>query len=1097
MDLSRSPTDHAPTGSGRRRAAAWRLLGTLGLLGLGFCTAEPPLPPLATGTYPIDGGQKPHRYRIDLEKGQYLGVSVTAERLDVAARLLRRGRRDDRQVAKSAGPYDVHHQVRELALVAERAGTYVVEVEAVTRGQSGRYALSVSGPRTASPADRLRAEAVRWTQRAVERACKRPEAEQRTPLPEGERTLKLWRSLGATEQEAALAYFLGTLHFEKGEHELAQLRFAQAIALRRRQGDREGLAEALNEDGRAARELHKPEEAVAQFEESARLFGEIPDRRAERAIVLSNLGGAYHELQNLDASIGSFQESLRLARSIQDRGIETTTLTHLGSAYQDDDQREEALEHYQKALEISREIKNPRTEIATLNNQADLYETLGELDKAVELQEQALALSRKHQETSERIRQRIPILLNNLGLIYQRLERDEDAENAYRQAIDRSERDNIKAQALANWALLDLRRHRPTTARERGERALALAGGQATIQAQAHQVIGAAELQLENLPAARSSLSTDLASDRGDLNRQAVILYWLARLEMKEENFDAALASIDAAIDKVESLRRRLTNPDLQAAYFASKQDIYQLKIDILMARDRVHPGRSSAGKALEVSEQARARSLREVLENAGADLQRGTAPDLLLRERRARQELIRRERELQQQLAEAGPLSSLEADRLREAAANLRQVEEAIVRSNSQYRSVVQPISLAAIQRDILDPGTLLLEYSLGEERSYLFAATRDTVESYELPPRREIDAVAKRLHDLLVEPNRFPPNEKGADRRKRIQRAEAEARQVSAALAKTLLLPVAPRLASHRLLVVSDGALQYIPFGLLPDPAAREPRFLIQGHEVVHLPSASVIPGLRAEITAHPRPPGELALFADPVFERDDAPLDTAAGTLKSAPSAPRRGIPAATAPCGSFDKLLFSRREADGIARLVPHDRLLMALGFAASKREALSGKLAGYRRLHFATHGVLDSRQPEQSSLVLSCYDAQGRPQDGFLRLQDIYGLDLNADLVVLSACETALGKQVRGEGLIGLTRGFMYAGAARVVASLWSVDDQATAELMKRFYRKMLTEKLPPAAALRQAQLSLLTDPEQKKWASPYYWAAFSFQGEWR
>ena len=146
------------------------------------------------------------------------------------------------------------------------------------------------------------------------------------------------------------------------------------------------------------------------------------------------------------------------------------------------------------------------------------------------------------------------------------------------------------------------------------------------------------------------------------------------------------------------------------------------------------------------------------------------------------------------------------------------------------------------------------------------------------------------------------------------------------------------------------------------------------------------------------------------------------------------------------------------------------------------------------VHFSTHGFLNNEHPELSGLVLSLYDANGKPQDGFLRLHDIHNLSLNADLVVLSACETALGRQIRGEGLIGLARGFMYAGAARVVASLWKVEDQATASLMKQFYESMLARGHPPAAALRAAQISM---SRTRRWSSPYYWAPFVLQGEWR
>ena len=188
------------------------------------------------------------------------------------------------------------------------------------------------------------------------------------------------------------------------------------------------------------------------------------------------------------------------------------------------------------------------------------------------------------------------------------------------------------------------------------------------------------------------------------------------------------------------------------------------------------------------------------------------------------------------------------------------------------------------------------------------------------------------------------------------------------------------------------------------------------------------------------------------------------------------------------------MLSRREADLIAALASRGRPLKALDFEASRATATSPELGQYRILHFATHSLLNNQQPELSGIVLSLVDKQGRPQDGFLRLYEIYNLKLEADLVVLSACQTALGKEIKGEGLVGLTRGFMYAGTPRVVASLWKVSDEATAELMKRFYQKMLKDGLRPAAALRAAQVSML---KEKPWTPAYYWAGFVLQGEWR
>ena len=193
-------------------------------------------------------------------------------------------------------------------------------------------------------------------------------------------------------------------------------------------------------------------------------------------------------------------------------------------------------------------------------------------------------------------------------------------------------------------------------------------------------------------------------------------------------------------------------------------------------------------------------------------------------------------------------------------------------------------------------------------------------------------------------------------------------------------------------------------------------------------------------------------------------------------------------------TLSRLPFSRAEAEAVGALVPTKSLLKAIDFRASRGLATGGELSNYRIVHFATHGLLNSEHPELSGLVLSLVDENGKAQDGFLRMNEIYNLQLSADVVVLSACQTGLGKEIKGEGLVGLTRGFMYAGAQRVVASLWQVDDLATAELMKRFYREMLKENLRPAAALRAAQLEMM---KQKRWSSPFFWASFIIQGEWK
>ncbi|MBI1745934.1 MAG: CHAT domain-containing protein [Acidobacteria bacterium] len=327
-------------------------------------------------------------------------------------------------------------------------------------------------------------------------------------------------------------------------------------------------------------------------------------------------------------------------------------------------------------------------------------------------------------------------------------------------------------------------------------------------------------------------------------------------------------------------------------------------------------------------------------------------------------------------------------------------------------------------------------------------------------------------------------------------------------------LLGPVAAQLGKKRLLIVSDGALQYVPFAALPRPPTAgagpetEPGVpLMVGHEIVSLPSASTLAVLRRERAGRPPATRKVAVLADPVYDKEDTRIRPAvrpaAGTRKPevreySPifDGKRSAREASLAETGwRFRRLPFTRREAEAILAMTSPGDGMKAVDFSASLATATSVALRQFRIVHFATHGFLNSEHPELSGLVLSLVDEQGAPQNGFLQLHKIYNLDLPAELVVLSGCQTALGKEIKGEGLVGLTRGFMYAGASRVMASLWQVEDRATAELMAHFYRGLLgRERLSPAAALRQAQIAMW---KTKGWEAPYYWAAFTLQGEWK
>jgi len=370
-----------------------------------------------------------------------------------------------------------------------------------------------------------------------------------------------------------------------------------------------------------------------------------------------------------------------------------------------------------------------------------------------------------------------------------------------------------------------------------------------------------------------------------------------------------------------------------------------------------------------------------------------------------------------------------------------------------------------------------------------------------HRLGGRAKIEGYARQVHEALQNLSGSDRNVEG-DKFGRVANFRLQYSHASGALSKILLGQIAEQIKGKRICVVADGALQIIPFGALPAPVTTGAlvRPLSADHEIVNLPSASVLAVLRSQKKARRRPSRAVAILADPVFSSQD-PRVRQPGRNKPqqlwASLIPTRADDAWTPRFydkpGNLPRLPGTKVEAEKILAVISNKENFLALGFGASREVATSSELSKYRTIHFATHGIFDSANPELAGLVLSLVTENGKAQNGFLSLEDIYNLRLSADLVVLSACGTGLGREVRGEGIHGLTRGFMYAGVPRVVASLWEVDDIAMANFMAFFYSAMERDGIRPAAALRQAQIQFMED---ERWKSPYYWAAFQLYGDW-
>jgi CHAT domain len=490
------------------------------------------------------------------------------------------------------------------------------------------------------------------------------------------------------------------------------------------------------------------------------------------------------------------------------------------------------------------------------------------------------------------------------------------------------------------------------------------------------------------------------------------------------------------------------------------------------------------------------------MLGESGAELRRGVNPSLVSRER---QLAVLLDAKADRLIALQGRAASPEAEALSREARTLEaeyeEVRSAIRAASPQYGALTQPRLLEAetIQRVLLDADTTLLEYSVGRDSSFVWVVDREGLRSYRLAPRAAIEQATREAYDLVTARAVSPPTETAQERARRIAKADAAVPGALRRVTDLVLTPIGVLPKTPRLVVVADGVLQYLPFEMLPVPriSGERQRPMIVDFEIVTLPSASTLSVQRARTAGRQRPLLGVAVFADPVFDVSDARVR--GKRAASVSDAARTRILAHTtettvASSSRIARLPFTDEEAKAILNTASGQKNLAAIGFAATKESLVGSALSAYRYVHFATHGFLDTERPSLSAIALSLVDVAGSPKEGFLRAHELYNLDLSADLVVLSACQTGLGKEIRGEGLVGLTRAFMYAGAARVIVSLWSISDRATATLMARLYREMLRDGKTPAASLRAAQLFLRSNPQ---WEHPYFWAAFILQGDWR
>jgi CHAT domain-containing protein len=885
-----------------------------------------------------------------------------------------------------------------------------------------------------------------------------------------------------------------------GQPDRAQAPIERAAATASEQGFPLGVVLAQLGRGEIAYARSRLADAENEYRQAVAGFTRFGNEQG-RIDAHLGMGYAFADLSRDPEAIVHLESARDLAHTIGDRRREAIALRVLGTVFAKMTEEVQAIRCYETAQALFEKADDRMALVALYVGLGELHGRLNDVAIAVQYLQKAVTLARA-------LGRRPPegAALIALGGYQRRLERYADAAASFEQAraVLRSAGDPaLEAYALAGLGSVAAAQGQFEEAIERLQAALQVvrAGGEARLSSGILNDIADAQLSLGRVGPSRESASEALrlAREAKDPLREARSVFLLARAARRDGALDDARQLTERSLEVGEDVRARVPGHELRALFFEELESRYAFYVDLLMELDRARPGAGFDRLALAASEQGRARAL---LDRFG---QSGTPSVARDAERRERASVLKDQVRAEALKEDLGARDTRPAGgaTLDETLAELRRVGGVA----SFEKAVSRPFDTARVEEirsRLAIPGTLLIEISLGQERSYLWAVGKDRIAVHQLPPRETLESLAREVYSQLTERQRDLSGS-AREKRARAESQDALFYEKGLALSRALLGPIDDLDAYEQLIVASDGLLNYVPLAALPHPRAAEPaggyRPLVLSHEVVCVPSlaAMLAIGDRSAARGQSASPVErrrprIAVLADPVFTADDPRVRPAALGQPNAASAKATGdanFRATRQALGDLPRLLASRDEASAIAKADPRADVTVTTGFGVDRARTLTALENGYQVVHLATHGILNDEHPLLSGIVTSLVDESGVRQDGFLRAQDVYDTRVGAEVVVLSACETALGRLLRGEGITGLVHAFLHAGADSIVASRWRVEDAATQQLMAEFYRSLLVDGASVSAALRKAQIQLL---KSRATSAPFFWAAFEVQG---
>lgn len=1032
----------------------------------------------------------------------------------------------------------------EVSFPADVAGVYKIELQSRENTQAPRqYDLTVSPLKSITPRDRLDGAARLALAQAEVLRAQGTEASFRQAVEKFDEAASTWTSVldssnaaRATLKSADVCFLLsnypkaseryekaltlaaktgdgvtqalaltqlGRVYSNRGDNKSAERYIENAVELLKH--DKSGFSIVKNAMGRAlsasAEVIYAKGNLPKAAEQFARAFELLDqDRRGQANVHMFNayIAGASQP----EKAKSEILQARSLYQAINDKDGEGLALIGLGLYYSSNGKEHPAVDYHREAIAIFEPAGDRLNHAIALNAIGQVYEGLYQFGLALMSYEDAL----RHLQEIDAVDITTMALLK-VGTMHRRMKHFEEALKYLDRCRDLSAaagKLRNEAAAINEIAGLYADQHKFAEATREFQRGLKIYEGLGDSRGKAiaindygDSLLGSGQAKEALKMYQRAVPLSEQLDDKGILT---ATIYNLANAYRALGDYQTARSYVEKSLKILEDVRNDVGSPESRAAFLSGVWRHYELDIDILMQLHRQQPQERLDIAAFLLNDKSRARLLLDLINKARESQHDGPVGELLVQERELRAYLARLTF-YQADLSLNKRGSTELADVKKQIAELLTKYQEVRARLNEQMpnRSSLDrftPTSLDQIQKQLGSNDTLL-DFALGDERSYLWVVTSGSFQSYELPSGRIIEQAASELDPLITarqEQNSNDPKVRPPD----VAQADRLFEEKAMVLSNMLLGPVAQKLERRRLLVVAEGALQNLPFEALPFPGEPNTRLAVR-NEVDRTPSISTLIAIRTEAKRVPAADKVAAVFADPVFSKSDDRLrnESLAGAIASAAPGPKANEAAAqTGPelrDAAPQRLTHSGEEADAISAMAPRGTTMIAKGFDATYETAMSSTLGQYQIVHFATHGLFDSEHPELSGIVLSMVDRNGGEKNGLMPLHDIYNLSLSAELTVLSACQTALGKDVKGEGLVGLTHSFISAGSKSVVATLWKVDDRATAFFMAEFYRALLEEGMTTGAALRAAKLKMMQD---KRWSAPYYWAGFVLQGEY-